>query len=192
MPRAAVKRIPLAACLIAALLAAVPAGAQTSAMKDLLGNLWARLRAATPRANPVVATTTVTAGLRGAEATESELKPYWKSDREQDPASLAERQALDNAQSLADAGNYAEAAARVRRIRAGQSAQPARAQRAVRRRARPRRARRPRAGRQAPWRLSSSRIRSTRSPRTPSRRWPRCADRSAAWPRALALRRETR
>lgn len=106
----ATKRIPLAACLIAALLAVAPAGAQTSAMKDLLGNLWARLRAATPRANPVIATTTVTAGLRGAEATESELKPYWKSDREQDPASLAERQALDNAQSLADAGNYAEAA----------------------------------------------------------------------------------
>jgi len=104
------KRIALVASLLAALLASVPAGAQSSTMKDLLGNLWARLRAATPRANPAVASTTVTAGLRGAEATESELKPYWKSDREQDPAALAERQALDHAQSLADAGNYAEAA----------------------------------------------------------------------------------
>jgi len=99
--------------LLATLLGAVPAlpaVAQSAAMKDLLGNLWARLRAATPRANPAVATTTVTAGLRGAEATESELKPYWKGDREQDPAALAERKALDHAQSLADAGNYAEAA----------------------------------------------------------------------------------
>ena len=99
--------------LLATLLGAVPvlpAGAQNSAMKDLLGNLWARLRAATPRANPTVASTTVTAGLRGAEATESELKPYWKGDREQDPAARAEREALDRAQSLADAGNYAEAA----------------------------------------------------------------------------------
>ena len=101
-------RLLIAALAVAA--PALPAGAQSSAMKDLLGSLWARLRAATPRANPTVATTTVTAGLRGAEATESELKPYWKSDREQDPAAFAERQALDQAQSLADAGNYAEAA----------------------------------------------------------------------------------
>ena len=101
-------RLLTAALAVAA--PAFPAGAQSSAMKDLLGNLWARLRAATPRANPTVATTTVTAGLRGAEATESELKPYWKGDREQDPAALAERRALDQAQSLADAGNYAEAA----------------------------------------------------------------------------------
>lgn len=101
-------RLLLATLLGAA--TALPAGAQSSAMKDLLGNLWARLRAATPRANPTVATTTVTAGLRGTEATESELKPYWKSDREQDPAARAEREALDRAQSLADAGNYAEAA----------------------------------------------------------------------------------
>jgi TolA-binding protein len=99
--------------LLATLAFAAPglrARAQGATMKDLLGSLWARLRAATPRANPTVATTTVTAGLRGAEATESELKPYWKGDREQDPAALAERQALDHAQSLADAGNYAEAA----------------------------------------------------------------------------------
>jgi TolA-binding protein len=104
------RRTLLTCLMLAALLPAAAVRAQSSAMKDLLGNLWARLRAATPRANPTVASTTVTAGLRGAEATESELKPYWKGDREQDPAALAERQALDHAQSLADAGNYAEAA----------------------------------------------------------------------------------
>jgi hypothetical protein len=36
----------------------------------------------------------VTAGLRGTEATESELKTYWRGD---------ERQVLENAQSLAQA-----------------------------------------------------------------------------------------
>ena len=109
----------IAACIaVATLLGAAPAGPATAqdaaaipaAMKDFLGNLWARLRAATPRSNPVIATPTVTAGLRGAEATESELKPYWKGDREQDPSSKAEREALERAQALADAGNYAEAA----------------------------------------------------------------------------------
>ena len=92
---------------------AAPAGAQTSqqsqsssTMKDMLGKLWARLRAATPRPHSAAGTVTVTAGLRGSEATESELKPYWRGDREQ----AAERQALEKAQALADAGSYADAA----------------------------------------------------------------------------------
>lgn len=76
----------------------------------LLGELWAKLRALSPRAAAAPATPTVTAGIRGAEATESELKPYWKGDREQDPAYRAERQALQAAEELADAGKFAEAA----------------------------------------------------------------------------------
>jgi len=100
---------------IAALLAATlsTAHAQTSdtaaAVKDLLGNLWGRLRASMPRSAPPAQAASVTAGLRGAEATESELKPYWRGDREDDPAFRAEREALDRAQGLAEAGNYAEA-----------------------------------------------------------------------------------
>ena len=76
----------------------------------LLGELWAKLRALSPRAAAAPATPTVTAGIRGAEATESELKPYWKGDREQDPAYRAERQALQAAQEIADAGKFADAA----------------------------------------------------------------------------------
>ncbi len=99
---------------LTAALAAVPVQAQpvqTAGVKEMLGNLWGRLRALTPRPNaPAATSATVTAGLRGIEATESELKPYWKGDREQDPASKAEREALENAQALADAGKYAEAA----------------------------------------------------------------------------------
>jgi TolA-binding protein len=100
----------LAAALI---LAPVPSAfaqgaqaSQSSSVKDLLSRMWAKLRAATPRPQSQAANVTVTAGLRGAEATESELKPYWRGEREQ----AAERAALDKAQGLADAGNYAEAA----------------------------------------------------------------------------------
>jgi TolA-binding protein len=97
----------LAAALF--LVPAAPAAAQTSkdatsAVKDLLGKLWGRLRAATPRAQ-ATGNVTVTAGLRGSEATESELKPYWRGEREQ----ASEREALEKAQALADAGSYAEA-----------------------------------------------------------------------------------
>jgi TolA-binding protein len=91
--------------------AAIPdVSAQSSGIKDMLGSLWGRLRAATPRSSATAPTTTVTAGLRGSEATESELKPYWRGDRESDPGSVAERKALEAAQAFADAGNFAEAA----------------------------------------------------------------------------------
>jgi TolA-binding protein len=78
-------------------------------IKELLGELWARLRAATPH-SAQAPTSTLTAGLRGAEATETELKLYWKGDREQDPKYLAERKALQDAEDLADAGKFADAA----------------------------------------------------------------------------------
>lgn len=83
-----------------------------SDFRIVLGEMWAKLRAVSPRlqsGQPVYAQT-VTAGIRGAEATESELKPYWKGDREQDPAYRAEHQSLQSAQKLADDGKYAEAA----------------------------------------------------------------------------------
>jgi len=105
--------------LIAALAAAALLGAQSlhaaepekGGLTALLGELWARLRAATPRGSTGQATAgvTLTAGIRGSEATESELQPYWKGDLEQDPGYRAERQALQAAQELADAGKFAEA-----------------------------------------------------------------------------------
>ena len=83
-----------------------------SGMTGLLGELLAKLRAAAPRTQSAqaVVTTTVTAGVRGVEVTESELKPYWMGDREQDPAYQAERKALQAAQELADAGRFGDAA----------------------------------------------------------------------------------
>ncbi len=108
------KGLTAASGVLAALLVLVPVGpapaqatqALPSAMKDLLGKMWARLRAATPRPHTAGGSVTVTAGLRGAEATESELKPYWRGDREQ----AVEMQAIEKAQALADAGSYADAA----------------------------------------------------------------------------------
>jgi TolA-binding protein len=91
--------------LVLVLFLGLPAYAQdqSAGLKETLQNLWGKLREATPRSSPPPATTaTVTAGLRGIEATESELKPYWRGD---------DRQAFDNAQALADAGKFAEAAA---------------------------------------------------------------------------------
>ena len=101
--------VVLACLLSAAVVEPVHAQAQLS---SLLGELWAKLRAASPRAQTASATAapTVTAGVRGVEATESELKPYWMGDREQDPAYRAERQALLAAQDLADRTRYGEAA----------------------------------------------------------------------------------
>jgi TolA-binding protein len=89
-------------------IAADPAPAQSD-FKSLLGDLWARLRAAGAPSQPANTNRTVTAGIRG-EATESELKPYWKGDRDQDPAYQAERKELASAQQLADSGKYADAA----------------------------------------------------------------------------------
>lgn len=82
-----------------------------SDFRIVLGEMWAKLRAVSPRlqSGQPVYTQTVTAGIRGAEATESELKPYWRGDREQDPAYRAEHQALQAAQKLADDGKFAEA-----------------------------------------------------------------------------------
>ena len=87
------------------------APAQTAGIKEILQELWGKLRAVTPRPNPPAATTTtVTAGLRGTEATESELRPYWRGARDQDPRARKEHETLDRAQALADGGDFARAA----------------------------------------------------------------------------------
>lgn len=101
----------LALVLVAATVAPAHSQAQPG-LSSLLGELWAKLRAVAPRAqtSQAIVSTTVTAGVRGVEATESELKPYWMGDREQDPAFRAERQALQAAQEFADGGRYGDAA----------------------------------------------------------------------------------
>jgi TolA-binding protein len=100
--------LTVAAVLV--LLAAAPAAPaqQQADVKEFLQNLWGKLRALTPRSGPPPETTaTVTAGLRGAEATESELRPYWRGG---EPPARSEMLALERAQAAADAGKFSEAA----------------------------------------------------------------------------------
>ena len=80
------KSVPLLVALLLLIPAAPAAGQDTSAVKDMLGNLWARLRAATPRSTPAAPAASVTAGLRGAEATESELNPTGRATASRIPA----------------------------------------------------------------------------------------------------------
>lgn len=108
---------PVMSAVMALLLIAAGAAPLASAqsksaeiLQDLLRQVWVRVQAITPRHPQRIVTATATAGVRGAEATESEIKPYWKGDRDQDPAYRVERQALLSAQDLADAGKYADAA----------------------------------------------------------------------------------
>ena len=82
-------------------------------LKGLLDQVWARLRTYGPntsaydsRANSA----TLVAGVRGAEATSSALKPYWKGDKTKDPAYAQEVEAYTKAQGLADVGDLKQAA----------------------------------------------------------------------------------
>jgi outer membrane protein assembly factor BamD (BamD/ComL family) len=51
------------------------------------------------------------AGVRGNEATTTTLSPYWKGDKQNDPAFAAELAAYQGAQTQADQGEMAKAAA---------------------------------------------------------------------------------
>jgi TolA-binding protein len=53
----------------------------------------------------------VTAGIRGAESTDTALKPYWKDDRSNDEQYLKQLNAYNEAQNLIDKGEMKAAAA---------------------------------------------------------------------------------
>src|SRR5688572_29077275 len=58
-----------------------------SVFKGTLYQVWGRLRALSPKTNVEDAAQSraiVTAGIRGAETTDTALKPYWKDDRSDD------------------------------------------------------------------------------------------------------------
>jgi hypothetical protein len=114
--------LALALCLTIGATAVLAGEARPPARSDfrvVLGEMWAKLRAVSPRlqSGQPVYTQTVTAGIRGAEATESELKPYWRGDREQDPAYRAEHQALQAAQKLRQGARARHARRQARRDR---------------------------------------------------------------------------
>lgn len=107
--------LPALFCLFALLLA-TPMQAQTggativetsshSIFTGLFRSVWARLKAFNPAQKESAAAEAVySAGIRGAESTDTLLKPYWKDDLTQDAAFQAELQKFSLAQIKMDRG----------------------------------------------------------------------------------------
>lgn len=82
-------------------------------LQRLLDEMWAKLRTYAPKLNTSDSRTptVVVVGVRGAESTGTQLKPYWKDDRSADPAYAQELSAFNDAQAAADAGDSKKAVA---------------------------------------------------------------------------------
>ena len=109
------RKTSITVCLIAMLTLATPLGAQDNAafveteshsvFTGLFRSVWAHLKSLNPKnsedANQAVV---YTAGIRGAESTDTLLKPYWKGDLTRDQAFQAELQQYSLAQLKMDRG----------------------------------------------------------------------------------------
>lgn len=85
-----------------------------SVFKGTLYQVWSRLRTLSPKANIEDAARSrvvVTAGIRGAESTDSALKPYWKDDRGDDEQYMRQLATYTAAQEQMDKGDLKAAAA---------------------------------------------------------------------------------
>ena len=76
-----------------------------SAFKGLLYSVWGKLRALNPTKAERRQRTVVTAGVRGAETTESLINPYWKDDKTNDKDYIKELDSYTSAQQLAEDGD---------------------------------------------------------------------------------------
>ncbi len=85
---------------------------ESNGFSGMLSRLWGKLRAVSPKVGAQESrAATQVAGVRGAETTESALQPYWKDDKEADPAFVQQSNAFRSAQQLADNGAYPASAA---------------------------------------------------------------------------------
>jgi TolA-binding protein len=76
-----------------------------SVFKGFFLNVWSKLRAFNPQTRHVAKPNAVyTAGIRGAEATETLIQPYWKGDLSQDEKFQQELKKFSEAQLLMDNG----------------------------------------------------------------------------------------
>ena len=78
---------------------------QKSAFKGLLYSVWGKLRALNPTKTRKRQRSVVTAGVRGAETTESPINPYWKDDKTNDKDYIKELESYTTAQQLAEDGD---------------------------------------------------------------------------------------
>ncbi|MCP4389417.1 MAG: hypothetical protein GY802_14065 [Gammaproteobacteria bacterium] len=77
-----------------------------SIFTGLFKTLWARLKSFSPaQKESARSKATYTAGIRGAESTDTLLKPYWKDDLTQDEGFQAELQKFSLAQIKMDQGD---------------------------------------------------------------------------------------
>ena len=109
------KKFLLVTCLVSLLSPLAPLQAGDAAIvvkaedhnvfEGLFQSVWARLKAFNPGASESAnAEIEYSAGIRGAEATETLLKPYWKDDLSEDEAFQAEVQQFGVAQMQMDRG----------------------------------------------------------------------------------------
>ena len=77
---------------------------QKSVFKGLLYRVWGKLRALNPKMSNRNRTV-VTAGVRGAETTDSLINPYWMNDKSDDPDYIKELTEYTRAQQLAEDGD---------------------------------------------------------------------------------------
>lgn len=78
---------------------------QKSVFKGLLYKMWGKLRALNPKTSSRKGRAVATAGVRGAETTDSLIDPYWKGDKTEDPDYIKELTEYTRAQQLAEDGN---------------------------------------------------------------------------------------
>ena len=83
---------------------------QQSVFKGLLYRVWGKLRSLSPRMSQRNRSRSViTAGVRGAETTDSLIDPYWKGDKTDDADYIKELTAFNNAHQLAENGDLRSA-----------------------------------------------------------------------------------
>lgn len=111
---------PIVICLLSALLLGSPLQAKEttrfvetdshSVFTGLFQSVWARLRSISPQSQESAnAKVEYSAGIRGAEATDTLLKPYWKDDLTQNQGFQAELESFGTAQTKMDQGQLQEA-----------------------------------------------------------------------------------
>ena len=114
------KKFGIAICCALGISLAAPLQAQDSTVvietnshsifKGLFQTVWAHLRTLSPaQEETAIAKTEYSAGIRGAEATASLFKPYWKGDLTQDQSFQAELEKFSMAQAEMDQGHLGEA-----------------------------------------------------------------------------------
>ena len=69
---------------------------------SFFGSLWGKIKRIIPRKHSTENTATAVIGVRGAETTESALKPYWDGDLTTDPAFRNDVKQFDDATKLCE------------------------------------------------------------------------------------------